>query len=48
MNSNKNVNYVLTTHYIDLCLKIERHDNTNTSNYHMEIETKEKSWSKNL
>ena len=41
MNSNKNVNYVLTTHYIDLCLKIERHDNTNTSNYHMEIETKE-------
>jgi DNA mismatch repair ATPase MutS len=38
MNSNKNVNYVLTTHYIDLCLKIERRDNKYALNYHMEID----------
>ena len=38
MNANKNVNYVLTTHYIDLCLKIERRDNKCSVNYHMEID----------
>lgn len=41
MNAYKNVDYVLTTHYIDLCLKIERHDTKETANYHMNIDTKE-------
>jgi len=41
MNSHKNVNYILTTHYIDLCLKIERHDNQHTNNYHMDIDLKD-------
>jgi DNA mismatch repair ATPase MutS len=41
MNSNKNVNYILTTHYIDLCLKIERHDKQLTNNYHMDIDLKD-------
>lgn len=38
LNGNSNINYVLTTHYIDLCLRMKRHDSDKSDNYHMKIE----------
>ena len=41
INNNKNVNYMLTTHYYKLCKKLEKLENENKEktieNYHMEI-----------
>ena len=39
LNKYKNVNYILTTHYIDLCKKLD--NNENNINFHMNIIEKE-------
>lgn len=37
LNKTDNVNFVLTTHFLDLCRRLEKHQGIN--NYHMKIET---------
>ena len=39
LNKNDNVNFVLTTHFLDLCRRLEKQEKMN--NYHMKIEVNE-------
>ena len=39
LNKNDNINFVLTTHFLDLCRRLEKQEKMN--NYHMKIEVNE-------